>query len=109
MGPHGRGGPIAVVSGEPRAPQDQRGLLKRNNTRWQLAGAPQIDVRVKPAAADIAQRRALCVVGHSCRFMRLRPTWGRSPKRTVNLTTVKTRSEGRLREVTWRADLSHLL
>lgn len=85
------------------------GLLKRNNTRWQLAGAPQIDVRVKPAAADIAQRRALCVVGHSCRFMRLRPTWGRSPKRTVNLTTVKTRSEGRLRGVTWRADLSHFL
>lgn len=29
--------------------------LRRNNSRWQLAGAPQIDVRVKPAAASLCR------------------------------------------------------
>lgn len=90
MGPHGRGAPSLWLWGAPNSAGPE-GLSQRNNTRWQLAGAPQIDVRVKAAAADTAQRRALCVAGHSCRFMRLRPTWGRSLRRTVNLSSVKTR------------------
>lgn len=75
MGPHGRGAPLLWLRGAPNSAGAER-LSKRNNTRWQLGGALQIDVRVKPAAAEIARRRALCVVRHSCQFMASAPHLG---------------------------------
>lgn len=48
-GPHFCGAEGASDSAGPQR------WLKRNNSRWQLGGAPQIDVRVKPAAASLCQ------------------------------------------------------
>lgn len=71
--PPGCRAPFLWMRGAPNSAGWER-VMRRNNTRWQVVGAPQIDVRVKPAGPDIAQRRVYCAVRPSCRFMRLRPS-----------------------------------
>ena len=93
--------PLLRIRGAPNSAGQER-VLRRNNTGWQVGGAPQIDVRVNPVGPNIAQCRVYCAVPPTFWFMRLRPTLGFSSGNTINLTPVKTKLKGKLWIVGWR-------